>query len=190
MPFRLDEIPFFNTSMMCEPADLTCFTSFEEEHEPWDAPLRRRNNVSSHISSKLYQNSRRESYDIVGSDEGVLIMEPFSRDPTMPLKRIQPRKYSSPRPSVSHHHLEDSHSAITSPTPYSTPNISSLASKFADLNGKADSKVFKKRAPAPPQDFSYRAKTPPKKGPAPQPIMKADPLLKEMQSFGNKVKNL
>lgn len=190
MPFRLDQIPFFNTSMMCEPADPTFFTTFEEEHEPWDAPLRRRNNTSSHISNRLYQNHRRESHHVdFNGDDGVLIMEPFSRDPTMPLKRIQPRKYSSPRPSVSNY-MEDSHNTLVSPTPYSPPNFGAIKSKFNDINGKTtDSKVFKKRAaPSPPKDFGNDVRTPSKKGPAPQPYQKADPLLKEMQSFGqNKV---
>lgn len=184
MPFRLDQIPFFNTSMMCEPADPTYFTTFEEEHEPWDAPLRRRNNVSSQISNKLYHSPRRESHQTIGSDDGVLIMEPFTRDPTMPLKRLQTRKYSSPKPSVSNY-LEDSHNDLLSPTPYSAPNYSDVKSKFTDMNGQADSKVFKKRAaPSPPKEFMHEVKTPSKKGPAPQPFQKTDPLLKEMSSYG------
>lgn len=190
MPFRLDEIPFFDTSMMCEPADPTYFTTFEEEHEPWDAPLRRRNNVSSQISNKMNHTPRRESrYSEIGSDDGVLIMEPFSRDPTMPLKRIQPRKYSSPRPSFSQP-MEDSHNLLASPTPYSPPNFNILKSRFNETNGKTDSRVFKKRAaPPPPQDGNFDIKTPSKKGPAPQPFQKQDPLLKEMESYGkNKVK--
>jgi myosin III len=74
IPFRLDEIPFFDTSFLCEPAQPTHFTSYEEEIEPWDAPLRRRNNVSSQITNQMYSHgNRREShYSEIGSDDGMV----------------------------------------------------------------------------------------------------------------------
>jgi myosin III len=190
MPFRLDEIPFFDTSMLCEPADLTFFTTFEEEIEPWDAPLRRRNNVSSQISSKLYNYPRREShYSEIGSDDGVLIMEPFSRDPTMPLKKIRARKYESPRPSLPNILDEPVTHTFSSPTPYSPPNFSHLKSKFSgDTNGNIETKVFKKRAaPKPPSDdhvFEQRPSSASRKGPAPQPFQQSVPLIREMESYG------
>lgn len=205
IPFRLDEIPFFDTTFLCEPAQPTHFTSYEEEIEPWDAPLRRRNNVSSHISSHLYHDHRREShYSDIGSDDGMLVNEPFSRDPDVPLKKIKARQYEfsprpsiamSPRPSIVRSPVDDIRPMSFTPTPYSKPNIGNLRDKFSDGAG-SDCKVFKKRsAPRPPNDghndqFEQRRSSL-KKKPAPaRPISpyqapKADPI-REMETIGKK----
>lgn len=196
IPFRLDEIPFFDTSFMCEPAQPSHFTSYEEEVEPWDAPLRRRNNVSSHISSHLYQNNRRESsYSDIGSEDGMLVNEPFNRDPTIPIKKIKARKYDySPRPSISSP-IEEPRPVCYSPTPYSKPSVGNLRDKFVGANGNGENNGFKKRsAPKPPSDFdsndSFERKSV-KKGPAPlRPVSpynqsKSDPI-REMESMGKK----
>ena len=73
---------------MCDTSQITNFTAYEEEFEAWDAPLRRRTTVSTHISNNLYHSSnRRESvYADIGEDDGMIVNEPFSRDPTIPLK--------------------------------------------------------------------------------------------------------
>lgn len=51
LPFRLDEIPFFDTSYMCDPLSGHVPEPMDggSEHESWDAPLRRSNNISSLI---------------------------------------------------------------------------------------------------------------------------------------------
>lgn len=172
--------------MLCEPADPTYFTTFDEEIEPWDAPLRRRNNVSSQISSKLYQYPRKDShYSEIGSDDGVLIMEPFSRDPTMPLKKIRGKKYDSPRPSIPM--LDEPRLSLTLPTPYSPPNFNNLKARFSEFNHGAgvDTKIFKKRAaPRPPnEDHVLEQRQSSKKGPASQPFQSV-PIIKEMESYG------
>lgn len=194
IPFRLDEIPFFDTTYLCEPAQPTHFTSYEEEIEPWDAPLRRRNNVSSHINSQMYQGYRREShYSEIGSEDGNLVNEPFSRDPGATLKKIRPRQYEmSPRPSIVSPIDDRRDSYCYSPTPYSKPNIGNLREKFG---GVTDTKIFKKRsAPKPPGDGSaeqLERRSTPRKGPAPQrPISpyqapKSDPI-REMELIGKK----
>jgi myosin III len=84
IPFRLDEIPFFDTRFLCETAQVTHFTTFDEEMEPWDAPLRRRANVSSHISYNLY-NKRESIYPDIDEDDSVIVNEPFNRDPNVPM---------------------------------------------------------------------------------------------------------
>lgn len=196
MPFRLDEIPFFDTTFLCEPAQSSNFTSYEDEVEPWDAPLRRRNNVSSHISSHLYHSNRRDShYSDIGSDDGMLVNEPFSRDPSVPMKKINARKYEmSPRPSLVPA-IEEPRPFCNSPTPYSKPSVGNLRGRFVESDFESD-KVFKKRsAPKPPSDFEdqldFRPQSAMKKGPAPQrPISpyrmpKTDPI-REMESFGKK----
>lgn len=190
----MDQIPFFDSSFLCEPATPTAFTTFEEEVEPWDAPLRRRNNVSSHIRKNLYHDNRREShYSEIGSDDGVLVNEPFSRDPTVKLKKIKARKYeSSPRGSVASL-IDGPVSPSVSPTSYSKPSMSNLRDMFGIRSG--DAEPGKKRAaPKPPgETFSYldRMEQQKKKGPAPPPpAPRADPI-REMESIGRKnVRNI
>lgn len=195
MPFRLDEIPFFDTTFLCELAQPTHFTSYEEEVEPWDAPLRRRNNISTHISAHMHGGHRREShYSEIGSDDGMLVNEPFSRDPNMPMTKIKARRFdNSPRPSIAPTVLEP-HPYSYSPTPYSKPSIGNLREKFSS---DADSKIFKKRsAPKPPGMEGYsdqleQRRESVKKGPAPpRPVSpygapKTD-AIREMESIGRK----
>lgn len=51
LPFRLDEIPFYDTSYMCDPMNGQANSAPDEDsdQEDWDAPLRRTMNISSHI---------------------------------------------------------------------------------------------------------------------------------------------
>lgn len=179
---------------MCEPAQPSHFTSYEEEVEPWDAPLRRRNNVSSHISSHLYHNNGRESScSDIGFEDGMLVNEPFNRDPTIPMKKIKARKYDySPRPSISSA-IDEPRPFSISPTPYSS--VGNLRDKFVGSNGNGESNSVKKRsAPRPPTDFDGNdsfEKRSVKKGPAPlRPIspyktVKSDPI-RELESIGKK----
>jgi myosin III len=187
----LDEIPFFDTNFLCEPAQPTHFTSYEDEIEPWDAPLRRRTNVSSHISSHLYHGNRRDShYSDIGSEDGMLVNEPFNRDPNVPLKKIKARKYDvTPRPSLVP--MEDQRPVCYSPTPYSKPSVGNLRAKFTEGD---DAKVFKKRsAPKPPSATEDQLEQRPvlKKVQAPNrpnsPFnrQKSDPI-REMEQIGKK----
>nr|CAD7406469.1 unnamed protein product [Timema poppensis] len=44
LPFRLDDLPFFDTTFMCDPLAATGLkgcTSGDNDQESWDAPLRR-----------------------------------------------------------------------------------------------------------------------------------------------------
>lgn len=170
--------------------------------EPWDAPLRRRNNVSTHISSHLYHTNRRESnYSEIGSDDGTLVNEPFSRDPNVPMKKIKARKYeNSPRPSIScSPPIDDTRLYCSSPTPYSKPNMENLREKFTSGFGYGENKSIKKRtAPKPPSEnsnsndqFERRSSSAMKKAPAPQrpaspyKVVKSNPI-REMESMGRK----
>lgn len=145
----------------------------------------------------MYQGNRRESqYSDIGSEDGMLVNEPFTRDPGATLKKLNTRKYEmSPRPSIVSPVDDRRDSYCYSPTPYSKPNIGNLRDKFSAGGGMADNKVFKKRsAPKPPADgyneqLEQRMST--KKGPAPlRPVSpyrapKADPI-REMESIGKK----
>lgn len=89
IPFRLDEIPFFDTKFLCDVSQISHFTQLEEDCEPWDAPLRRRTTVSSHINANLYKISgpRRESiYADINEDDGIIVNEFYQRDPNIPIK--------------------------------------------------------------------------------------------------------
>lgn len=89
IPFRLDEIPYFDTKFLCDTSQMTNFTQFEEYIEPWDAPLRRRKTVSAHIHQNLYEinSTRRESvYAAINEDDGMIVNQLFQRDPMIPLK--------------------------------------------------------------------------------------------------------
>lgn len=50
LPFRLSEIPFYDTTYMCDPVTgQSLDLDDDSDQEDWDAPLRRTINVSSHI---------------------------------------------------------------------------------------------------------------------------------------------
>lgn len=91
MPFRIDEIPYFDTKFMCDTSQLSNFTHNEEDAEPWDAPLRRRTNLSSHINSQLNPNmykggARRESiYADINEEDSMIVNEIYQRDPNIPI---------------------------------------------------------------------------------------------------------
>lgn len=50
LPFRLSDIPFFDTTYMCDPTHPNHHKIIEDD-ESWDAPFRRTGNVSSHITN-------------------------------------------------------------------------------------------------------------------------------------------
>lgn len=52
LPFRLNEIPFYDTNYMCDPlSGAPLDTDEDPDNEDWDAPLRRTTNISTHIIS-------------------------------------------------------------------------------------------------------------------------------------------
>lgn len=59
LPFRLNDIPFFDTSYLCDPLSGATINVLDEDsdNEEWDAPLKRTINVSSQIlqSAKSYE---------------------------------------------------------------------------------------------------------------------------------------
>lgn len=52
LPFRLNEIPFYDTNYMCDPVTGGSLdVADESDQDDWDAPLRRTINISSHITN-------------------------------------------------------------------------------------------------------------------------------------------
>jgi myosin-3 len=179
VPFRLIDIPFFNTSYLCDPNEITNYTElYESDTEPWDAPMRRKKNVSSEIRSQMYGYGRRQSnIDVyISADDDVLVNAPFTRDPSIPMRKFAPRNYEyspqhrskSPASPISNHSRYTPPPFCHSPTPYCKPNVNSMRTKF---DGNEAVMVYKKRAPRPPSEPCYPepVRRSSKKKPAPQP---------------------
>lgn len=65
LPFRLNEIPFYDTNFMCDPlTGATLDLGDDSDNEEWDAPLRRTVNISTHIlnSSSAPSGSNENKY--------------------------------------------------------------------------------------------------------------------------------
>ncbi|KAI4465640.1 hypothetical protein MML48_3g00022028 [Holotrichia oblita] len=100
LPFRLDDVPYFDTTYMCDPVT-TSGLAIEGE-EAWDSPFQWRDNVSSQIISSLLaeeslitkpyaqQVKRKESIvdDISVSTNEHVINMPFTRDPKEPIGKL------------------------------------------------------------------------------------------------------
>ncbi|KAG5675871.1 hypothetical protein PVAND_005739 [Polypedilum vanderplanki] len=196
IPFRLDEIPYFDTKFLCDTAQVTNFTTFDEDYEAWDAPLQRRKTVSSHINNHLYNiGQRRESiYNDIDEDDGMIVNEPFSRDPTLPIRKIKARNIvynPSPRQSISSPKPCEIRPYCISPTPYSQPSVGNLLQKFSADGSEIKPIVFKKRsAPKPPKSNeekpSWAKKDPANRPTSPMYRQSKSDTIKEMESFGRK----
>lgn len=92
LPFRLDDIPYFDTSFMCHPGEQMAPLSADSDDEAWDAPMKRRINLSAEIASATHS-AFVDSFDITthtsyGLKTHSILNEPFCREfTTTPLKR-------------------------------------------------------------------------------------------------------
>ncbi|XP_030041129.2 neither inactivation nor afterpotential protein C [Manduca sexta] len=78
LPFRIDQLQYYDTMHMCDPAaksNDTFASQYDSDHEQWDEPLKRR------FSS---------APDITTSSTQTLISVPFSRDPAVPVPTLPP----------------------------------------------------------------------------------------------------
>nr|CAD7570533.1 unnamed protein product [Timema californicum] len=92
LPFRLDDLPFFDTTFMCDPLAATGLkgcTSGDNDQESWDAPLRRgqaggwRPSQICMKDQESQTNSTPDNSDkCVGADED-FIQIPYNRDPKL-----------------------------------------------------------------------------------------------------------
>uniref|UniRef100_A0A182NBP7 non-specific serine/threonine protein kinase n=1 Tax=Anopheles dirus TaxID=7168 RepID=A0A182NBP7_9DIPT len=206
--FRFDDIPFFDTTYMCDPSSASyIYTGNDSETEDWDAPLRRRKNLSSEITQATQKGIRADGPGEVG--EHSLANEPFHRDPSLPIRRLSPHRVVEPyvvnrprSPIQSSVQL----SAVYSPIPYTRQSVDDIRNKFSgtsfDETGSvtgSKTAVYKKRQaprvpipePEPPIITEYPQKAL-KKRPAPQP-QSARPItptkinpIKEMELIGKK----
>lgn len=63
LPFRLDEIPFYDTTYMCDPMNglNASAPNDDSDQEDWDAPLRRSTNASSYIANSSFSPSHNQA---------------------------------------------------------------------------------------------------------------------------------
>ncbi|XP_046961728.1 neither inactivation nor afterpotential protein C isoform X1 [Vanessa cardui] len=81
LPFRMDEIQFFDTSHMCDPSmkSTDTFASpYDSDSEQWDEPLKRR---CSSVQTEPFKAS---------TSTQTLITVPFCRDPSKPVPTLPP----------------------------------------------------------------------------------------------------
>lgn len=57
LPFRLNEIPFYDTNYMCDPMTGATLDNGDDSDPDWDAPLRRTTNMSAQIISSSNMSS-------------------------------------------------------------------------------------------------------------------------------------
>ncbi|XP_049532765.1 neither inactivation nor afterpotential protein C [Anopheles darlingi] len=207
--FRFDDIPFFDTTYMCDPSSASyIYTGNDSDSEDWDAPLRRRKNLSSEITQSTQRGLRMGDE---GHGEHSLANEPFHRDPSLPIKRLSPHGRVEPcvvnrvrSPVQSPIGMP---SSVYSPVPYTRQTVDDIRNKFSatsfdDVGGGGlpiKTTVYKKRAapraplPMESEPAEIQAK-PVKKRPAPQPVhvgvrpitpTKIDPI-REMELIGKK----
>lgn len=127
LPFRLDEIPYFDTTYLCDPDAAPKVSGYDSDDESWDAPLHRRATVSSKITASA--NVARHGVGGGGRDTPNLYIKPFSRDPGN-----MDRRGSSPNPN-----FNQMKSAALRP----------VSERVGDFNSYDTYSVYKKRSPAP-----------------------------------------
>lgn len=159
LPFRLDELPFFDTTYLCDPTMMNSnYVGQDSDDEDWDAPLRRRSTLSTDIIKKQSQTRYQPINEYVDEpvDEDSVVLEPFCRDPSVPMKRRAPKpptiiKISSEEPAPI------SYSKFYSPTPYTRQSVDDIRSKFAENNvviGQKSVVYKKKTAPKVPSIYN------------------------------------
>lgn len=134
LPFRLDEIPYFDTSYLCDPDAAPKISGYDSDDECWDAPLHRRKTVSAKITASA--NVARHGVG-GGRETPNLYIKPFSRDPG---HMLMDRRCSSPKPPGDHFN------------PLKSAGLRPVSERIGELSSNDTYSVYKKRshAPAPP----------------------------------------
>ena len=95
LPFRVDDLPFFDSSYLCDPVahSYLGIGGSDSDQEQWDAPLRRRATVSSKITvaTQMPYNQCSQTEISGVNSEFSNINEIYSRDPSVPFNPIGKR---------------------------------------------------------------------------------------------------
>ncbi|XP_059059333.1 neither inactivation nor afterpotential protein C [Achroia grisella] len=81
LPFRIDQLQYYDTSYMCDPCAKSTDTfasQYDSDHEQWDEPLKRR-----------FSTTQTEA-TVVSTSTQTLMTVPFCRDPTQPVPTLPP----------------------------------------------------------------------------------------------------
>lgn len=106
LPFRLIDIPYFDTSYMCDPLSNPGVAL--DKDEDWDAPFQWRDNVSSKITNTLQEtkiaiskpySANIKSHSSMHRPTEPLINLPYSRDPDEPIRRLSTMSMEQPEPN-------------------------------------------------------------------------------------------
>ncbi|XP_022116473.2 neither inactivation nor afterpotential protein C isoform X1 [Pieris rapae] len=115
LPFRLDEIQYFDTSHMCDPkvkSNDTFASQYDSDHEQWDEPFKHR--FSSSGSTTRTKSTQ------------TLLSVPFCRDPTQPMPKLpdEPKTEYVPNRPVLYNkkHVSSPQKFYQPPTPWATNN--------------------------------------------------------------------
>ncbi|PZC83270.1 hypothetical protein B5X24_HaOG208034 [Helicoverpa armigera] len=87
LPFRIDQLQYYDTSYMCDPSaksNDTFASQYDSDHEQWDEPLKRRFSSAQTDASKTSASTQ------------TLITVPFCRDPTQPVPVLPPDEPDKP----------------------------------------------------------------------------------------------
>ncbi|XP_015178392.1 PREDICTED: neither inactivation nor afterpotential protein C isoform X1 [Polistes dominula] len=159
LPFDIyREMPYFDTSYMSNTGKKKKKTgsmsssASDDEHEPWDAPLRRQTVACSNIVNSRTRDvevqTTNSPHRVVqqrpsGSGGQSLINTPFSRDPNIPVRC--PPEDSTTRPKISNTGLQQA--AAIDRSPIGSSNAHNPRSNNYENTGSVRSK---KHAPPPP----------------------------------------
>ncbi|KAL0848932.1 hypothetical protein ABMA28_013327 [Loxostege sticticalis] len=90
LPFRIDQLQYYDTSYMCDPtvkSTDTFASQYDSDHEQWDEPLKRR-----------FGSAQTDPIKTSSTSTQTLIAVPFCRDPTQPVPKLPPDEPAPPIP--------------------------------------------------------------------------------------------
>ncbi|KAM3962727.1 STKc_myosinIII_N_like and MYSc_Myo21 domain-containing protein ninaC [Aphomia sociella] len=115
LPFRIDQLQYYDTSYMCDPSAKctdTFASQYDSDHEQWDEPIKRRFSTAQTDAA------------IASTSTQTLITVPFCRDPTQPVPKLPPDEPIKPKSDAKQPN-KDSHNrpAVYKKKPGHSPQV-------------------------------------------------------------------
>ncbi|XP_028163622.1 neither inactivation nor afterpotential protein C [Ostrinia furnacalis] len=114
LPFRIDQLQYYDTSYMCDPSAKSTDTfasQYDSDHEQWDEPLKRR-----------FSSAQTEPIKMSTSTQ-TLIAVPFCRDPTQPVPKLPPDEPAPPIPKAAGKDMGNRPAVYKKKPAYAPPNF-------------------------------------------------------------------
>ncbi|XP_063838956.1 neither inactivation nor afterpotential protein C [Ostrinia nubilalis] len=114
LPFRIDQLQYYDTSYMCDPSAKSTDTfasQYDSDHEQWDEPLKRR-----------FSSAQTEPIKMSTSTQ-TLIAVPFCRDPTQPVPKLPPDEPAPPIPKAAGKDIGNRPAVYKKKPAYAPPNF-------------------------------------------------------------------